>query len=147
MRSASSAAMPESPPEQVRIARPPVAARPGPRLGQDARELEQLVRVARPRGARLLDQRPEDALVAGERAGVCGRGRRGPCLGRAGLEHRDADPALGAAGERLGELLAVPVRFEEHRDRADAVALAEREQPVGRIADRAVARSRSPCGS
>ena len=54
--------------------RDPRAARAGARLGQHARELEQLVRVGRPGAARLLDQSAENALVAGERAGVRGGG-------------------------------------------------------------------------
>ena len=55
-----------------------VAARPRPRLGQRPGELEQLVRIGGPGGARLLDQRPEHPLVAGERAGVSGRRARRP---------------------------------------------------------------------
>ena len=117
-----------------------------PRLGEDPRELEQLVRVAGPAGTRLLDQGPEDPLVAGERAGVGGR-RPGAGLGGADLEHDDADPALGAVGQRGGEPLAVAVLLEEHRDRADAVGGAERAEPVARRRRRPDCRSRRPCES
>ena len=50
----------------------PARARHGERLG----ELEQLVEVRCPRAARLLDERAEDALIAGQRAGVRGGSRR-----------------------------------------------------------------------
>ena len=115
-----------------------VAARARPGLGQRARELEQLVRVARPCGAGLLDQRPEDAVVAGQRAGVRGGGP-GPGGRLSHLQHRDPDLALGAARQRLRELDAIAVGLEEHRDRADAVELADRSQPIARLANRLVA--------
>ena len=118
-RSASSAPSPESPPEHVRIARPPDArarAAHRQRLGQ----LEQLVDVGRPGRARLLHQRAEDAVVAGHRAGV--RGRRGRA-GRRGadLQHRDADPGVGADGQRLAQPRAVALGLDEQRDRAHAL--------------------------
>ncbi len=62
--------------------------------------------VGRPCAARLLDERPEHPLVAGERARVRRRGARARRR-RAHLEHRDADrrapppaPARGRAARR-----------------------------------------------
>ena len=97
------------------------------------------MRALRPGAAGFLYQRPEDTLVAGEcaRMGSSGSGSGGR---RPDLQHRDADSTLDAAGEGLGEFWTVAVRFEEHHDRSHPVALAEREQPVGGIQDRAVSR-------
>ena len=96
------------------------------------RELEQVVHVLGPCRARLLDERAEDALVAGHRAGVRGRGRRS---GRrlAHLQHRHAHAALGAVGERVAQERAVAVRLQVQRDRAHAVVARERGRPLGRV--------------
>ena len=106
--------------------------------GERLRQLEQLVRVARPRGAGLLDQRAEDPLVAGDRAGVRLR-RGGARLRGAGLQHRDADPGARAALERRAPALAVAVGLEVERDRAHAVELGDRVEPVRRLEHRLVA--------
>ena len=85
------------------------------RLGQ----LQQVVDVGRPCRARLLDERAEHAVVARHRARVRGgrgrAGRRGP-----DLEHRDADPLVGADRERLAQPRAVAVGLHEQRDRPHA---------------------------
>ena len=70
-------------------------------------------------------------MVAGDRAGV-GRGRGRPDGRRPRLEHRDADAAVRAAGERLAEARRVAVVLEVERDRAHALVLGEeREQVAG----------------
>ncbi len=68
----------------------------------------------------LLDQRPEDPLVACDGARVR-RGGGGACLRRAHLEHRDTDVSVGARGKRLAQPGAVAVRLEVERDRAHAL--------------------------
>ena len=68
--------------------------------------------VADPGRACLLDERPEGALVAGHGAGVRG-GRLRAGAGFTHLQHRDADSALGAERERLGQPGAVAVLLEE----------------------------------
>ena len=88
--------------------------------------------VARPGGARLLDQRAEDALVAGEGAGVRG-GSRGAGRRGADLEHGDPDAALGARRERLGQAGAVAVALEVEGDRAELLLAAQGLDPAGRI--------------
>ena len=75
------------------------AARPRAADGERLRELEQVVGVGRPRRAGLLDERAEDAMVAGHRAGVRGRGR-GAHRGRADLQHRDPDARVRARRQR-----------------------------------------------
>ncbi len=102
----------------------------GPALdGERLRQLEQLVRVACPRGPGLLDERPEDALIPRDGAGVGlrGGGARGR---RAGLQQRDADTGARAALERLAPAPAVAVVLQVQRDRAHAVGLRERQQVV-----------------
>ncbi len=118
---------------------PAGAVRSGARLGEDPSELEQLVRVARPAGAGLLDQRPEDPLVPGQRAGVRGR-RAGAGLRGADLEDHDADPALGAAGERGGEALRRHrrIRGTSRSSARPSAALSAPSQSLG-VADRLVA--------
>jgi hypothetical protein len=76
------------------------------------------VEVRRPGSAGLLDERPEDALVACERTRVRGRGGRAGG-GAAHLEDRDADAVLGAARQRLAQVRAVAVGLEVEGDRAD----------------------------
>ncbi len=107
------------------------------RLGQ----LEQIVHVGRPRAARLLDQRPEDPLVARQRARV--RRRRARARGRrAHLEHRDADLALRGPRERAREPRAVAVGLEEERDGADLLVLDERLEQRRRVEHGLVAHGR-----
>ena len=105
---------------------------------QALRQLEQVVNVGRPCCAGLLDKRPEDSLVAGYRARV---GRRGGGSGRrrSDLQHGHAHAALGTHGERLAERRPVAVPLEVERDRADALLLSERGDPVGRIEHHGVA--------
>ena len=125
-------------------------ARPGPRAGrrraphararhgQRLGELEQVVDVLGPCAARLLDERAEDPLVAGQRAGVRrggGRARRGG----ADLQHRDADAALGRPRERRRQPCAVAVRLEEQRHRADVLLLGERGEQRRGVEHRLVA--------
>jgi hypothetical protein len=89
------------------------------------------VAVPRPGRAGLLDERAEHAVVAGHRAGVR-RGRARADGRRPRLEHRHADAALGAAGERLAHARRVAVVLHVQRDRAHAVVLGqEREQVAG----------------
>ena len=97
---------------QAAAARPCVADRE--RLG----ELEQLVRVGRPRRAGLLDERSEDAVVAGDRARV-GRGGGGADGGGADLQHRDPDARVRAGRERVAQAGAVAGVLDQQRDRAD----------------------------
>ena len=132
MRSHSSAASAESPPEQVSIARPSALGRARAGDRQRLRELEQLVEVGRPGGARLLHERAEDALVAGQRARVRGGSRRAG-RGAPHLQHRDPDAVLGAAGERLAEERAVAVGLQVERDRADPLVGGQLGDPAGRI--------------
>ena len=74
----------------------PAPARPGAADGECLGELEQVVHVVRPRRAGLARERAEHPLVAGQRAGV-GRGRGGADRRRPDLQHRHADPRVGAA--------------------------------------------------
>ena len=122
-RSASSAAMPESPPEQVRTASPPS---PRGRARGSAS-----TRASSSSSCGSAAQAPPASSTSARKtrwspasAPVCAAAARAPGLRGADLEHRDADPALGAARQRLGERRAVAVGLEEHRDRADPVALA-----------------------
>ena len=94
--------------------------------------------VVRPGGAGLLHQRAEGGVVAGHRAGVRRGGAR-PGRGGADLEHRDADAGVGAQRQRLAQPRAVAVALQEERDRAHALALGERVQPVAGVDDRLVA--------
>ena len=92
--------------------------------------LQQVVRVLGPQRAHLLEQRPEHALVAGERARVgLGRGRPGARASR--LQHRDADAGGRAALQHRAPLGAVPVGLQVQRDRPHAVALDQRLEEVG----------------
>ena len=93
------------------------AARPGAADGERLRELEQLVRVGRPRRAGLLHERAEDAVVAGHRARVRGGGRRAD-RGRTDLQHRDRDAGVRARRQRLAQARAVAVVLDQQRDRA-----------------------------
>ena len=93
------------------------AARPGAADGERLRELEQLVRVGRPRRAGLLHERAEDAVVAGHRARVRGGGRRADRR-RADLQHRDRDAGVRARRQRLAQARAVAVVLDQQRDRA-----------------------------
>ena len=108
--------------------------RPLRRLRQAPRQLQQFLRVAGLRGAGLLEQGREDSLVAGEGAGV-GAGRAHPGLRGADLQHRDADPALGAAGQRPRQPGPVAVGLEEERDRAHSVEPGHRVDPVAGVED------------
>ncbi len=118
---------------------------PHPASGERLRQLEQLVRVLGPRRAELLEQRAEDALVAGERARVGDRrGRAGPRAAR--LEHRDADArARAALRSAAHQRRAVAVGLEVERDRAHAVALGERLEEVRRRRAPPGCRTRRPC--
>ncbi len=51
------------------------------------------------------------------------------------LQHRDADPALGAAGQRPRQSGPVAVRLEEERDRAHSVEPGHRVDPVAGVED------------
>ena len=94
--------------------------------------------VGRPCRARLLDEGAEDAVVPGHRSRV--RGRRGRAGSRRpDLEHRDADPSVGAGGERVAQACAVTVRFDEQRDRPHSFDAREVLHPVRRRDDRLVA--------
>ena len=135
MRADSSAPRPESPPEHVRMAVPEPARRAH---GEGLGELEQVVDVGRPCRARLLHEGAEDAVVPGHRSRV--RGRRGRAGSRRpDLEHRDADPGVGAGGERVAQPCAVTVGFDEQRDRSHAFDAREVLHPVRRRDDRLVA--------
>ena len=87
------------------------------------------MRVLGPRGAELLEQRSEDALVAGQRAGVGDRGRRARPR-PAGLEHRHADPRRRGLLQRRAPALAVAVGLQIQGHAAHAVALAQRVEEV-----------------
>ena len=143
IRSHSSAASAESPPEQVstasRRARP-ARARHGERLG----ELEQLVEVRRPRAARLLDERAEDALIAGQRAGVRGGSRR-PGGRAAHLQHRDADAAPRRSGQapRTCARRRHPPRGRARSSRRPGRPRARRPRPPDRAPPSC--RTRRPC--
>ena len=115
----------------------PAAARPGAPDGECLGELEQVVHVVRPRRAGLARERAEHPLVAGERAGV-GRGRGGADRRRPDLQHRHADPRVGARGERLAQRRAVPGVLDEQRDRAQLRLGREVGEPVGGADDRLV---------
>src|SRR5262249_58294853 len=94
---------------------------PCPRLGEHARDLEELVRVTDPGRSSFLHQRAECPLVTRDRTGMSGSSlRAGTRL--AHLQHRHAYAALGAERERLRQPRTVAVLLEEERDRADAVA-------------------------
>ena len=94
--------------------------------------------VVGPGAAGLLDERAEDALVAGQCA--CVGGRRGRARRRgADLQHGDADAALGRARERGGEPRAVAVGLEEQRDRAELLLLDERREQRRSVEHRLVA--------
>ncbi len=104
--------------------------------------------VLGPRAARLLDERAEHPLIAGQRARVRGRGSR-PGLRRADLQDRHADVALRSAGEGARKAGAVAVGLEEQRDGADVVVLDERVQERAGVEHRLVAdgRDRVPAQS
>ena len=128
----------ESPPEQVRIARPPS---PRGRARGSAR-----TRASSSSSWESRAQAPPASSIRARKtrwspATRPGVGRRGARAGLRGarLQHRDADAALGAARQRLGEPLAVAVLLQEHRDRAHSVALAEGGEPVARVERRLVA--------
>ena len=119
----------------ARAGEDPEPAAPGPRAPRDGEhlgQLEQVVHVLRPRGARLLDQRPEHALVAGQRARVRGRRRR-TRRRRADLQHRHADVPLGRPRQRGGQPLAVAVGLEEQRHGAHVLLLDQRLEQRGRV--------------
>ena len=96
------------------------------------------MKVGRGDRAGLLDQRPEDPLVARHGARVCGGGRRSR-LRRAHLEHRDPDPGVGACGKRLAQPGAVAVGLEVERHRAHALLAGQVMEEVGRLEHRLVA--------
>ena len=121
----------------MRIARPAVSRSRGRPYRKRLGELEQVVDVVRPRGARLLDQCPEDPMVAGEGARVRGRSGCADC-GRTDLEHGHADALVRAHGKRLAQPRAVAVGLHEHRDRADVRLAGEVLDPVRRRDDRLV---------
>ncbi len=93
-------------------------ARPGAADRERLGELEQLVRVGRPRRAGLLDERAEHAVVAGDRARVRRRGG-GADGGGADLQHRDPDARVRAGRERVAQAGAVAGVLDQQRDRAD----------------------------
>ena len=122
----------------MRIGQPAVAARARAAHRERLGQLEQLVDVVGPGGAGLLHQRAEGGVVAGDRAGMR-RGRARSGRGGADLEHRDADAGVGAQRQRLAQPRAVAVALQEERDRAHALALGERVQPVAGVDDGLVA--------
>jgi hypothetical protein len=110
------------------------------------------VHVVRPGAAGLLDESPKRRVVAGHRTGVRGRGAR-PRRRGAHLEHGDRNAGISAARQRLAQARAVAVGLQEQRDRAHAVALGQRRQPVagvdhGLVAarDDGVQPQSAPCG-
>ena len=94
--------------------------------------------VVGPRRAGLLHERAEDPLVARQRAGV-GRRRDRAGRGRADLQDRDADVALGRPRERGGQAGPVAVGLQEERDRPDAVLLDQRGEERRGVDHRLVA--------
>jgi hypothetical protein len=96
------------------------------------------VHILGPRGARLVDERSEHSLIAGQRAGM--RGRRGRARrGRADLQHGDADVSLRGSRERARQAGTVAVGLEEQRDGADVLVLDQGLEQRGRVEHRLVA--------
>ena len=116
-----------------------VAARPGPRLGQNAGELQQLVRVVRPR--RRRPPRPGRGTPAGRRRPLrCAprpparRPRRRPTFSTATRTPRSAQRASASARRSPSPSSSRNIATER-----TPVALADRRQPVAGVEHRLVA--------
>ena len=137
-RTASSAPRPESPPEHVRIARPPPGRGRAPRtasaLASSSRSWTSAAHAAPASSTSARNTRWSPAT-----APVCAAAAAAPRGRGADLEHRDADALVGAHGERLAQPRAVAVGLDEQRDRAHAAVAREVLDPVRRRDHRLVA--------
>ena len=94
----------------------PAAARAGAADGERLGELEQVVHVGRPRRAGLARERAEDTLVAGQRAGVRGRGRAAPTADAPTFSTATPIPASAHAASASHSARAVPGVLDQQRD-------------------------------
>ena len=133
-----SAATPESPPEQVRTARPP-----GPR-GRAAGAPS--ARASSSRSWKSSAQAPPASSTRARKTRwspasepVWAAAARAPASEAPTLSTATPIPRSAQTRERLGERRAVVVGLQEERHRSQPVALGQRRQPVARRADRLVA--------